>query len=313
LFYAALSVAWILGNPAGAAPDEPSDYLNALAVASGELKGEPVIAALPASGDDAKNDARKQAGLERTTRAVDVPPGLSPEGLECNAFKSNLSAACQEGIQVPPGPTKGFTNFALAHPTTYLVSGALARVADNPVDAIRLGRLGDAAVSIGLVWMAIALLWERSSGPRSIVGLLAAATPMLIFVASSLNACGPEVAAGVCFFSALLRVTRPSEPRTWTWVVLGVSGVVLAASRTLGPPHRGLRHGDPGRRSWLQAELGAALLDGKPSVLGGSGSSRRSGFERGLGSGRSAPRPPRRLGIDGGGGAFGEGSSTGLR
>jgi len=83
--------------------------------------------------------------------------------------------------------------------------------------------------------MAIALLWERSSGPRSIVGLLAAATPMLIFVASSLNASGPEVAAGVCFFSALLRVTRPSEPRTWTWVVLGVSGVVLAASRTLGP------------------------------------------------------------------------------
>jgi hypothetical protein len=106
--------------------------LNALAVASGELKGEPVIAPLPASGDDAKNDARKQAWLERTTRAVD--------------------------------------NFALAHPTTYLVSGALARVADNPVDAIRLGRLGDAAVSIGLVWMAIALLWERPPGPDRLLG-----------------------------------------------------------------------------------------------------------------------------------------------
>jgi hypothetical protein len=143
--------------------------LNALAVASGELKGEPVIAPLPASGD-AKNDARKQAWLERTTRAVDVPPGLSPEGLDCNAFKSNVSAACQEGIQVPPGPTKGFTNFALAHPTTYLVSGALARVTDNPVDAIRLGRLGDAAVSIGLVWWRSRSSGSDPPGPDRLLG-----------------------------------------------------------------------------------------------------------------------------------------------
>ena len=132
LFYAALSVAWILGNPTGAAPDEPSHYLNALAVASGELKGEPVIAPLPASGDDAKNDARKQAWLERTTRGVD--------------------------------------NFALAHPTTYLVSGALARVTDNPVDAIRLGRLGDAAVSIGLVWWRSRSSGSDPPGPDRLLG-----------------------------------------------------------------------------------------------------------------------------------------------
>jgi len=116
-----------------------------------------------------------------------------------------------------------------------LVPGVLARVADDPVTAIKLGRLGNAVVSIGLVWMAIALLWNRSAGLRSIVGLLAAATPMVIFVASSLTASGPEVAAGICFFSALLRLTRPPKARTWNWVALGLSGVLLATSRTLGP------------------------------------------------------------------------------
>ncbi len=249
LFYALLSLAWNLGNPAGAAPDEPSHYLRALAVAGGEMTGERV------STQPAARTAEQAAWLRRTTRAVDVPAGLSPEGLDCNAFRPDLSAACQERLRVRPGPSTGFTNIALTQPTTYLVPGVLARVADDPVTAIKLGRLGNAVVSIGLVWMAIALLWDRSAGLRSIVGLLAAATPMVIFVASSLSASGPEVAAGICFFSALLRLTRPSKPRTWNWVVLGLSGVLLAASRTLGPLavafHVGIvlvAHGF--RRSW---------------------------------------------------------------
>ncbi|HSH61929.1 MAG TPA: DUF2142 domain-containing protein [Acidimicrobiales bacterium] len=230
LFYALLSLAWILGNPAGAAPDEPSHYLRAVALAGGEVTGKRVSTPQPAPGT-----SQREAWLRRTTRYVDVPAGLSPLGLDCNAFMPHVSAECQEGRRVTPGPTKGFTNFALTHPTTYLVPGVLARFADDPMTAIKLGRLGNAVVSVGLVWVAIALLWDRSVGLRSIVGLLAAATPMVIFVASSLTASGPEVAAGICFFSALLRVTRPSKPRTWNWVFLGLSGVLLAAGRTLGP------------------------------------------------------------------------------
>ena len=169
LFYAALSVAWILGNPAGAAPDEPSHYLNALAVASGELKGEPVIAPLPASGD-AKNDARKQAWLERTTRAVDVPPGLSPEGLDCNAFKSNLSAACQEGIQVSPGAHQGLHQLRSGsshHLSGVWGPGSCRRQSGGRHQA---GEAGGRSGLHRLVWMAIALLWERPPGPDRLLG-----------------------------------------------------------------------------------------------------------------------------------------------
>lgn len=233
LFHAALSLAWVLGNPVGAAPDEPSQYLKALAVGGGELTSE--VLAVPPPPPPSLDTDKPGAWLRRTSRVVDVPPGLSPQGLACNAFKPTLSAACQEGLHPSTQPTKALSNHGPAHPTPYVVPGLLARRADNPVTAIQLGRLGNAVVSIGLVWLAVALLWDRSSGLRSVVGLLAAVTPMVIFVASSLSASGPEVAAGICFFSALLRVTRPSTPQAWHWLALGVSGAFLATSRTLGP------------------------------------------------------------------------------
>lgn len=230
LFYAALSLAWVLGNPVAAAPDEPGHYLKALTVAGGKVTGERVSVPPPPSGSPAQ-----QAWLRRTTKTVDVPPGLSPAGLTCNAFKPEISAACQYGVRPGSSSTREFTNFGPAQPTTYLFPGLMSRLADNPVTAIQLGRLGGALVSVGLIWMAIALLWQRSLGIRSIVGLLVAVTPMAVFVTSSLTASGPEVAAGICFLAALLRLTRHSAARTWVWAALGASGALLASARTLGP------------------------------------------------------------------------------
>lgn len=229
MFYSVLTLAWVLGNPVGSAPDEGQHYLKALAVRAGEPAGDRV--AQPPSA----SDTRKEAWVKRTARSVDVPAGLSPTGLDCNAGNARRSAGCQEGVVPPPGPSTRLTTVGTAQPTTYLVPGILARFADNPVTAIQLGRLGSAALSLGMVWVAVALLWDRSLGGLSIVGLVAAVTPMVIFLTSSLTASGPEVAAGVCFFAALLRMTRGSTPPPWLWVGLGVSGVLLAASRTLGP------------------------------------------------------------------------------
>lgn len=213
----------------GSSPDEGQHYLKSLAVSAGEPAGDRVAA--PPSPSESK----ELAWVKRTGRSVDVPGGLSPVGLGCNAGNARQSAACQLGVKPPPGPSTAPSAVGTAQPTTYLVPGILARLADNPVTAMQLGRMGNAAVSLALICLAVGLLWDRSLGGISIMGLVAAATPMAVFLMSSLTASGPEVAAGVCFFAALLRVTRGPSPRAWPWAALAVSGVVLAASRTLGP------------------------------------------------------------------------------
>ena len=228
LAYGALSLAWVVGNPVGLAPDEPSHYLKALAVGAGRPAGEGASPPPP-------NAPKKEAWVRRTARAVEVPAGLSPIGLDCNKGDRQQSAACQYQVRPPPVPTKSLTQIGSHQPTAYVLPGLLARLADNPVTAIQLGRLASAAVSLSLVAMAMALLWDRSIGTVSMVGLVMALTPMVVFMASSLTSSGPEITAGICFFSALLRLARGPTPRAWPWVALGISGVVLAASRTLGP------------------------------------------------------------------------------
>jgi hypothetical protein len=273
--YVLLALAWMLGNPAGAAPDEPAHYLKALAVAGGHPAGRPVH--LPVS----PSDDERQTWMKRTTRGVDVPAGLSPAGLGCNALHPTESARCQRVAHPADQPSRGLTYIGTHQPLVYLLPGALARLGHDPVTAIRLGRVGNALTSVGLLLAAVALLWDRDAGVVSVVGLVVAVTPMVVFLASSLTASGPEVAGAVCFLAALLRLGRRSsgEEPAWAWVALAVGGVVLASSRTLGPlwvvllalvavavdgpgpARRAVRAG--GRRAvWSLAAVAAALAGG---------------------------------------------------
>ncbi|MDP8975707.1 MAG: DUF2142 domain-containing protein [Actinomycetota bacterium] len=229
LAYALLSTAWVMGNPPGAAPDESAHYRKALAVAAGEPEGRRAV--VPPS----PSDTQQSAWLKRTASAVEVPAGLSPQGLECHAQKAEESARCQNAVQPVDRPMIELTHMGRAHPTAYLLPGLLARMGDGPFAAMRLGRAGNLLTSLLLLCAAIALLWDTRIGRLSIVGLLPAVTPMALFLAASLTPSGPEVASGICFLSALLRLTRRDSASTWAWVALGLSGTLLATSRSLGP------------------------------------------------------------------------------
>ena len=173
--------------------------------------------------------------MKRTTRGVDVPPGLSPEGLQCNALRPAESARCQEHARPPAEATRGLTHVGTHQPLLYVLPGAMARLADEPATAIRLARLGNALTSVGLLSLAVALLWDEERGAVSLVGLAFSVTPMVLFLSSSVSTSGPEAAASVCFCAALFRLTRSPPSSRWTWAALAVSGVVLASSRSLGP------------------------------------------------------------------------------
>jgi hypothetical protein len=82
--------------------------------------------------------------------------------------------------------------------------------------------------------LALALLWTGSAW--SVAGLLAAITPMVLFVSSVLNPNGLQIAAALAFFAGMLRVARaPEAVSDRVRVATTVAGVVTIIAWQLGP------------------------------------------------------------------------------
>jgi hypothetical protein len=229
--WALLLGAWLMGNPPFASPDESSHYLRALAVGSGHL----ITAKKP---ELAVGTSELQlAWTRRFTRAVEVPPGLTPLPVECYILHRDRSAACIEDFRAPQQPTQSASYTANYPPLPYLISGPLARTADDPATAVRLGRLPAALVALLLLGIATWALWDRATGGLSLLGLLLAVTPMALLCGASLTGSSIEIAGGIAFFATLLRLARTAGGRApaSVWAAMAFSGAVLAHSRSLGP------------------------------------------------------------------------------
>ncbi|MBW3574391.1 MAG: DUF2142 domain-containing protein [Actinobacteria bacterium] len=234
LAYLTLVVAWVGANPPGAAPDEPAHYVKALAAGGGALVGTPP----PAGSEEGLSAVTpgQKAWQARTTRLVPVPPSLAaPPWLACNAHLTEVSSACREPGEPAPERAVQPTYVGTYQPFLYLAPGWLARLAGDASDAILLARGAGAIVAVTLFALAVLALWDPDAGAASLVGLLLALTPMVVFLASAVSASGAEVAAGLCYLAAVLRLARPGPPSSSTWVALAVGGSVLSLSRSLGP------------------------------------------------------------------------------
>ena len=96
-------------------------------------------------------------------------------------------------------------------------------------------RAGKATFSLVLLGAAIFLLWSPKARSVSLVGIVVALTPMAVFLSATLNPSGLEIMSAVAFISAALHLTRYDGAPKQAWISLGISGVVLALSRTQGP------------------------------------------------------------------------------
>lgn len=227
--YLLLGSAWLVGNPPGASPDENAHYLKALAAGRGELH----LDRRPPPPPDAESLDERGRWHVVTSRLVRIPAGLNPAPLLCSAFHPEISAGCLHGER-PEQATEGATIVGPYQPFTYVLPGLLMRLADDAESATRFGRLGFWLASAVLLALAVLLLWSPGDAGYSLLGLLVAATPMVAFMVSSLSANGLEIAAGICFAAALLRLARGGEVRPWIWGAVGGSGALLALSRVTG-------------------------------------------------------------------------------
>lgn len=246
LAYALMMTVWAVSNSPGTAPDEYAHYLRALGAGRGDL----VLTEKPPPLAGANADKPQLRWQRRQSRVVEVAAPFSAEMFNCER-----ELRPQWGCPDPPSPSAGtedlVTWVATYPPYIYVVPGLSMALAgetgavDGAVEALVVGRLGSMAMVLALVAAAIFLLYDRRVLWLSHLGLMAAITPMVVFVGSSLSSSGPEIAAGAAFSAGLLRLTRFKDPEDarpgWpVWLTTGFSAAVLMLSRDLGIAWAGL-------------------------------------------------------------------------
>jgi hypothetical protein len=209
LGWALLIAAWIGGNPPFAGADEQWHYARAI----GDLVGAPAKASLGAN-------ELQVAWTNQATRAVTIPGGLAPPSAGCYIFDPSTPATCLDHWHPPPGPTRFVTPVGTYEPLPYLLPAVAMKPASSPNAALMLGRIASALAAGALLLVALLLLQD------SLLGLVVAVTPMVLFSVSLLNGSGLEIAAAIAFSAALLRKS---------WTAVAITGAILALSRSAGP------------------------------------------------------------------------------
>lgn len=245
-----LLIAWVPATQPFAAPDEASHYLRALNITNGHLLGPKVNYHLVPG-----LTLTQLAWVDRDTRAAMVPARLSPPNVSCMNGRPDLTGRCREAT--PDG------NFP---PWGYLLPAVALGLSRDVSSGIWLSRVASMLPCLCFLLLAVALLWGGTGS--SLLGLLAATSPMVLFTSAILNSSGIEITACLAFTAAVLRVSRtPARVPRWAWIAFGITGAVATVSWPLGPlfvianlalfaallGRHGLREirSTPGRPQWI--------------------------------------------------------------
>ncbi|MGH8885942.1 MAG: DUF2142 domain-containing protein [Egibacteraceae bacterium] len=226
-----LVLGWLIAEPPFSSPDERDHYSRALSVPSTGLIGERIP-------DYYREDFTPQqlAKVRQEVRWARLPAGLSPLGWDCHIYRPQESAACLDRIApAPDEPTFIPTTVGSYPPWPYLLPGYVGVLARDPGVANVLASGASALTCLILLALAALVLWQPDRGAVSEVGLAVALTPMVVYIAASLNPSGPEIAAGAALGAGLLRLARPAAPTRLAWITVAAAGAVLTLSRQMSP------------------------------------------------------------------------------
>ena len=167
--------------------------------------------------------AEQQLWNDKDRRGVSVPASLSPPGQPCTDNLYDVKGSCTE---------VSYTGDY--YPLAYVLPAVGIAASNVWQTALLLSRVGSLVQMLIFLGLAVLL-----SGPKAgwrLVGLLAATTPMVLFIGSMMNPNGLEIAANLAFVAALLRLRRdPTGFPGWGWISLIASGVVTVLAWQLGP------------------------------------------------------------------------------
>jgi hypothetical protein len=180
--------------------------------------------------------------MPRADASVTVPGSLAPDGTTgaqpCLRWHLETTAACAAGPDSPAdrrtlvSTPSGAANY---NPVYYVVAGWPIRLWPDYTGII-LARLITSALMAGLFAGAVAVVRGISAGlgPLPVGGVLLAVTPVAVNMAGGVNPAGPEIAAGVALWAALVAVLKARDDSRWTLALLAVSACLLAVLRQFG-------------------------------------------------------------------------------
>ena len=225
-------------NPGGAVSDETDQYIKTIAAGHLDLLGMKVSDAQARSVDswlpDINRILRSYSVDSQAVRAFSISSSLDPRYLGCTV--DDTIATCLDR-QPPPaaGPSETFvSSVGTRQPFIFIPAGLAMRFASSTAAALLLGRLTFTLIAALLLLGALLVALRARPGPLSVAAIALCVTPTGVLVMSGISTSGPESAAGVAWWVAMLAVSEPT-PRRGAWWLAVAAGLVLGLARTTGP------------------------------------------------------------------------------
>jgi hypothetical protein len=185
--WALLLSSWVMANAPFAAPDEAAHFMRAVGVSEGHLIG----AADP--GVRIGVTPAQVAWTAQAARLVSLPAGFDPQPFTCELDPSEPSAACLHTAESRTPAVTVAIGVGNYQPLPYLLPAMVLRAGKTPAQALRLARAAQALTAFALLAVAVFALYDAGSPLVSLLGLMLAATPMVLFCSASLSGSGLEI------------------------------------------------------------------------------------------------------------------------
>ncbi|QMU72743.1 DUF2142 domain-containing protein [Streptacidiphilus sp. P02-A3a] len=239
--------AWSFATPLTAAPDEPAHILRAASVVRGEFNGPDVVQFVKVEHFLSK----------QVVTGITLPASYASLNTmyRCYAFNPATPAGCARAVHGGEQVVAMTTAAGRYNPVYYLAVGWPSLLL-KPRASVYAMRLITAGLCAALLASALALASEWRRRGVAVLGVLAAATPMVLFLGGVVNPNAVEAAAGILAWTAVLSVFMSPDPRLLNMrlAAAGVASASLFCIRPLG-------------LAWVAATITVGLLVNERGTL----------------------------------------------
>lgn len=240
LFFVML--AFMATTPPGGVSDEPDYYVKAMAAGHGQVVGTRVPLPIERTEDfwlpPVNHMFQTMPVPLASVRQYTIPGDRDPRPMGCTLLDTQAPATCLEASpRTPPPATETMVSSVGSYqPFVFVPTGLVMRLGWNADSALYLGRALLGLIAFLLVGGSILVVWATWRRPVALFGLLLSLTPAALVMLTGLQSSGPEDAAAIAWWVALLAVTE-RRPGRGAWLLALGAGVVLGCARSTSLPY----------------------------------------------------------------------------